>query len=90
MKEPLPTRSLVYVVDDDASVRDSLSNLFRSVDLAVAVFGSPAHFLQRALPDVPSCIVLDIRMPGSSGLDFQSELRRAGIKIPIIFFDGIR
>jgi FixJ family two-component response regulator len=88
MKEPLPTRSLVYVVDDDASVRDSLSNLFRSVDLAVAVFGSPAHFLQRALPDVPSCIVLDIRMPGSSGLDFQSELRRAGIKIPIIFLTG--
>jgi FixJ family two-component response regulator len=85
MKEAAPPRTIVYVVDDDVSVRNSLSNLFRSVDLAVEVFGSPASFLQRELPDVASCLVLDIRMPGSSGLDFQTELRNVGIEIPIIF-----
>lgn len=86
MKEahPLP-QSIVYIVDDDVSVRNSLSNLFRSVDQPVEVFGSPASFLQREFPDVASCIVLDIRMPGSSGLDFQIELRKAGIRFPIIF-----
>jgi FixJ family two-component response regulator len=88
MKEAGPTQAIVYVVDDDFSVRNSLSNLFRSVDLPVEVFGSPASFLQRELPDVASCIVLDIRMPGSSGLDFQTELRKVDIKIPIIFLTG--
>jgi FixJ family two-component response regulator len=87
-KEGRPARSVVYVVDDDVSVRNSLSNLLRSVDLPVEVFSSPASFLQRELPDVASCIVLDIRMPGSSGLDFQTELRTAGINIPIIFLTG--
>jgi FixJ family two-component response regulator len=88
MKETVPPQSIVYVVDDDISVRNSLSNLFRSVDLAVEVFGSPSSFLQRELPDVASCLVLDIRMPGSSGLDFQTELRNVGIKIPIVFLTG--
>jgi FixJ family two-component response regulator len=88
MKEALPPRSIVYVVDDDVSVRNSLSNLFRSVDLSVQVFGSSASFLQHELPDAASCIVLDIRLPGSSGLDFQAELRSVGIKIPIIFLTG--
>src|SRR5271170_5990446 len=85
MKEVQLPQSIVYVVDDDVSVRNSLSNLFRSVDLPVEVFSSPASFLQRELPDVASCLVLDIRMPGSSGLDFQTELRNASIKVPIIF-----
>jgi FixJ family two-component response regulator len=88
MKDAQRPQSIVYVVDDDTSVRNSLSNLFRSVDLTVEVFSSPASFLQRELPDVASCIVLDIRMPGSSGLDFQTELRSVGIKIPIIFLTG--
>ena len=83
MKDIRPSQ--VYVVDDDVSVRNSLSNLFRSIDQSVEVFNSPVRFLQRELPQVASCIVLDIRMPGSSGLDFQSELVKAGIKIPIIF-----
>jgi FixJ family two-component response regulator len=88
MKKAQPPRSIVYVVDDDVSVRNSLSNLFRSVDLPVDVFDSPASFLQRKLPEVASCLVLDIRMPGSSGLDFQTELRNGGVKIPIIFLTG--
>jgi FixJ family two-component response regulator len=85
MKDTRSSQSAVYVVDDDVSVRNSLSNLFRSIDLSVEVFDSPARFLQHELPQVASCIVLDIRMPGSSGLDFQSELVKAGINIPIIF-----
>jgi FixJ family two-component response regulator len=85
MKNTRSSQSAVYVVDDDVSVRNSLSNLFRSIDLSVEVFDSPARFLQHELPQVASCIVLDIRMPGSSGLDFQSELVKAGINIPIIF-----
>jgi FixJ family two-component response regulator len=88
MKPVHPPESIVYVVDDDASVRNSLSNLFRSVDLAVEVFDSPKSFIKRELADIVSCLVLDIRMPGLSGLDFQSEIRNAGIKIPIIFLTG--
>ncbi len=88
MKEAQPRHSIVYVVDDDVSVRNSLSNVFRSVDLSVEAFDSPASFLQRELLEIASCIVLDIRMPGSSGLDFQTELRRLGIDIPIIFLTG--
>jgi FixJ family two-component response regulator len=88
MKAAQPPNSIVYVVDDDASVRNSLSNLFRSVDLAVEVFYSPKSFLKRQLADIASCLVLDIRMPGLSGLDFQSDIRKAGIKIPIIFLTG--
>jgi FixJ family two-component response regulator len=85
MKEAQSPQSIVYVVDDDASIRNSLLNLFRSVDLTVEVFESPARFLRRQLADVPSCLVLDIRMPGSSGLDFQTELGRLGIEIPVVF-----
>lgn len=85
MEETQRPQSIVYVVDDDVSVRNSLSNLFRSIDLSVEAFDSPASFLQRELLNVASCIVLDIRMPGSSGLDFQTELRRFGVRIPIIF-----
>lgn len=80
--------SFVYVVDDDVSLRDALSSLFRSVGLPVEVFGSAAEFLQKKLPDVPSCLVLDIRLPGVSGLDFQAQLAKAGIRMPVIFMTG--
>jgi len=79
---------MVFVVDDDASVRDALSNLFRSVGLRVKVFTSAHEFLQYKLPDAPSCLILDIRLPRVSGLDFQAELAKAGIHIPIIFMTG--
>jgi FixJ family two-component response regulator len=82
--------SIVYVIDDETSVRDSLSNLFRSVDQSVETFDLPSSFLQREHLQIPSCIILDIRMPGSSGLEFQSTLTKSDIKIPIIFFDRIR
>jgi FixJ family two-component response regulator len=79
---------MVYVVDDDASVRNSLSSLFRSVDFSVESFSSPTDFLKHDLADVPSCMILDVRMPGLSGLDFQVNLIEAGIKIPIVFLTG--
>lgn len=79
---------IVYVVDDDASVREALRNLFRSVGLRVEVFGSAPEFLQSKLPDVASCLILDIRLPRVSGLDFQAALAEAGIQIPIIFMTG--
>jgi FixJ family two-component response regulator len=79
---------IVFVVDDDASVRDALANLFRSVGLRVEVFGSAHEFLQSKLPDVASCLILDIRLPRLSGLDFQVDLAEAGIHIPIIFMTG--
>jgi FixJ family two-component response regulator len=83
-----PEEPVVYVVDDDASVREALRNLFRSVGLRVEVFGSGPEFLQSRLPDVPSCLILDIRLPRLSGLDFQVDLAKAGIHIPIIFMTG--
>jgi FixJ family two-component response regulator len=79
---------IVFVVDDDASVRDALSSLFRSVGLQVELFGSAAEFLRRKPSDVPSCLVLDIRLPGMSGLDFQAQLAAANIQIPIIIMTG--
>jgi FixJ family two-component response regulator len=83
--EPL---SVVVVIDDDESVRDALSNLFRSVGLQVKAYASAAEFLQSKLPDVPSCMVLDVRLPGLSGLDFQAELAKANVQIPIVFMTG--
>jgi FixJ family two-component response regulator len=79
---------VVFVIDDDVSLREALSSLFRSVGLGVKDFGSAPEFLRVKLPDVPSCIVLDVRMPGLSGLDFQAELAKANIHIPIIFMTG--
>jgi FixJ family two-component response regulator len=83
--EPQP---IVLVIDDDLAVREGLSMLFRSVGLQVKAFASAAEFLQSKLPDAPSCIVLDVRLPGLSGLDFQKELARADIHIPIVFMTG--
>ncbi len=81
-------RSAVFVIDDDASVRASLGALFRMVGHEVEAFASAADFLKSKLPEVASCLVLDIRLPGISGLDFQTELAKANIQIPIIFITG--
>jgi FixJ family two-component response regulator len=88
MQEHAEAQSIVFVVDDDASLRDALRSLLRSVGLRVEVFGSAADFLKGRLPDAVSCLVLDLRLPGVSGLDFQAELAKAGIHIPIIFITG--
>jgi FixJ family two-component response regulator len=88
-QEPARTEQpIVFVIDDDVSVRRALSNLFESVGLKVEVFGSAPEMLQNKLPDVPGCLVLDIRLPGLSGLDLQTELANAHIHIPIIFMTG--
>lgn len=79
---------VVFVVDDDASLRASLAELFASVGLRVEAFGSPAEFLRGELPDGPRCLVLDVRLPGLSGLDFQAELAKADAQPPIIFITG--
>jgi FixJ family two-component response regulator len=83
VKEPI-----VFVIDDDLSMRRALTNLIQSVGLEVATFGSAAELLKSELPEVASCLVLDIRLPGLSGLDLQSELAKANIRIPIIFITG--
>jgi FixJ family two-component response regulator len=82
------TAPIVFVVDDDPSVRNALSSLFRSVGLQVELFGSATEFLQRKQPDGAGCLVLDIRLPGVSGLDFQGQLLKANVRIPIIFMTG--
>ena len=79
---------IVLVIDDDAPLREALSSLFRSVGLQVKTFGSAQEFLQSGAPDGPSCLVLDVRLPGLSGLDFQAELAKADIRIPIVFMTG--
>jgi FixJ family two-component response regulator len=78
----------VIVIDDDPSVREALGNLLRSVDLQTNLHGSVAEFLQAGRPDGPTCLVLDVRLPGRGGLDFQRELSNSGIHLPIIFITG--
>ena len=78
----------VFVIDDDKPLREALERLFRLVGLHAESFATAAHFLNSKLPDVPTCLVLDVRLPGISGLDFQAELAKANIKIPIIFMTG--
>jgi RNA polymerase sigma factor (sigma-70 family) len=80
--------SIVFVVDDDDSLREALKRLIRSVGLQVEVFASAEEFLRRKQVDVPACLVLDIRLPGISGLDFQRKLAEANTPIPIIFITG--
>jgi FixJ family two-component response regulator len=82
------TTATVFVVDDDPSVRGALGDLFASVGLRVELFGSPTEFLRAKLPDAPCCLVLDVRLPGKSGLDFQNELNESDIRLPIIFLTG--
>ena len=85
MRDPSP---LVFVVDDDASIRDALTSLIRSVGLSVETFGSAREFLTRRPADAPGCLVLDVRLPGLSGLDLQRELAAAQVTMPIIFITG--
>jgi FixJ family two-component response regulator len=82
------TDGVVFVVDDDASLRESLKNLIRSVGLRVEVFPSAQEFLQSKRPDVPGCMILDVRLPGLSGLDLQKRMAEADVEIPIIFITG--
>ena len=88
MKNDNSGKSIVFVVDDDPLLRGSVSSLLRSFGLQVRVFASASEFLQEKRPPLPSCLVLDIRLPGESGLDFQAELSRRSIHIPIIFMTG--
>jgi FixJ family two-component response regulator len=81
-------RAVVFVIDDDAATRDALESLVRSVGLEVHSFGSTGEFLQSKRPDAPGCLVLDVRLPGASGLDFQHELASSDIHLPIIFITG--
>jgi len=83
-----PSDPLVIVVDDDPALREALSSLFRSVGLEVECFASAADLLAAKLPEVPRCLVLDIRLPGVSGLDFQAQLARSDIEMPTIFMTG--
>ena len=85
MKQP---DSIVYVVDDDSSVREAIKSLIRSVGLRVETFGTAQEFLKSARPDAPGCVVLDVRLPGLSGLDLQRELAANGINLPVIFITG--
>jgi FixJ family two-component response regulator len=85
MTEP---EAIVYVVDDDASMREALESLIRSVGLKVTTFISAQDFLRSERPDAPACLVLDVRLPGLSGLDLQRELTQAGIQLPVIFITG--
>jgi FixJ family two-component response regulator len=82
------TDAVVFVVDDDASVRESLKNLIRSVGIRAQLFASAQEFLRSKHPDLPSCLVLDVRLPGLSGLDLQRRTSEAGLEIPIIFITG--
>jgi FixJ family two-component response regulator len=82
------TDATVFVVDDDAPMRESLKNLIRSVGLRAELFSSAQEFLRSKRPDVTSCLVLDVRMPGLSGLDLQRRTTEAGMEIPIIFITG--
>src|SRR5260370_30021845 len=79
---------VVFVVEDEASMRQALARLFQSVQLRVEVFASPQEFLHSERLDVQSCLVLDVRLPGLSGLDFQAELMKADVRIPIVFISG--
>jgi FixJ family two-component response regulator len=88
MKAPADPQNIVFVIDDDASLRESLSSLLRSIGLHVELFDSAAQFLRSKRPDVPSCLVLDVRLPGLSGLDFQAELIKNDVRVPIIFITG--
>ena len=88
MSPPAESKPMVFVIDDDASMRAALSSLLASVGLRVTAYASATEFLQAKLPNCPTCLVLDVRLPGLSGLDFQAELAKANIDIPIVFMTG--
>ncbi|MBI6851148.1 response regulator transcription factor [Pseudomonas cichorii] len=85
---PQDEEPIIYVVDDDQSVRSSLEDLLASVGLRAMLFGSTREFLDSPRLDAPGCLILDVRMPGMSGLDFQSEMAKWGIGLPVIFITG--
>ena len=82
------TGCIVFAIDDDPLVRDSLADLLDSAGFNVRTFGSAADFLQSERPDLPACLVLDVELPGLSGLDLQAELTKSGVEMPIIFLTG--
>ena len=84
----MDAEALVFVVDDDAPMRESLQNLLRSVGLRVEAFASAQEFLRSTRPDVPGCLVLDVRLPGLSGLELQQRLAAGDMAMPIIFITG--
>lgn len=88
MSGAAPQTGLVVIVDDDAAVRVALDSLFRSIGFATRAFAAPAELLAATLPDAPGCLVLDVRLPGISGLDFQDQLTRLGNGLPIVFMTG--
>ena len=89
LRNPASTAErIVFVIDDDEAMRETLGSLFRSVGLRVELFGSAREFAEFGMPDIASCLVLDIRLPGVSGLEFQTELAAKDIRIPIIFMTG--
>src|SRR5262245_4025585 len=85
---PAEDRPTVFVVDDDVSVREAIRGILRSVGLRAVTFESPLEFLRYGATSGPSCLVLDVRLPGLSGLDLQHELSRGNIEIPIVFITG--
>ncbi len=82
------TDAIVFVIDDDPSIREAIKSLMRSVGMRVETFASAQEFMASSRPDAPACLVLDVRMPGLSGLDLQRELSEAGLTVPIIFITG--
>jgi FixJ family two-component response regulator len=87
-KNQASDQPVVFVVDDEENIREGLSSLLRSVNLQVKTFASTREFMNFKLPDAPACLVLDVRMPGMSGLDFQAELANMQIRLPIVFISG--
>jgi FixJ family two-component response regulator len=81
-------RGTVFVVDDDETLREGLTSLFRSIGLQVRTFASVKEFQEQSVRDAPGCLVLDVRLPGKSGLDLQTELARSEIQVPIVFISG--
>ncbi len=89
MTKPISSNNpIVYIIDDEETVREALSSLLRSVGLQTKTFGSAREFLQFKMPDAPAVLVLDVRLPGMSGLDFQIELANINLQLPIVFISG--
>ena len=84
----MPPSAFVHIVDDEKAVRESLGDLLRSMDYEVTLHGSASEFLKVTLPDVPACLVLDVRLPGTSGLELQEYLTRINVRLPVILMTG--
>jgi len=88
LREELVMDALVHIIDDDESVRNALDTLFRSVDMKTSLHASAQDFMDAAKPDLPSCLVLDVRLPGISGLDFQQRMAQMNVRIPVVLITG--